>query len=71
MRNLVLGPLRCKRKSNAKSSTTQIELATAKQQVMELKVELSKAKEATQAAQAAVNTARQKFYDLRVQKTEA
>lgn len=50
---------------------TEIELATAKQQVLELKAELSKAKEAAQMAQAAANTAGQKFYDLRVQETEA
>ena len=43
----------------------------AKQQVVELKAELSKAKEATQVAQAAANVAGQKFYDLRVLETEA
>ena len=50
---------------------TEIELAMAKQQVLELKAELSMAKEAAHAAQAAANTIRQKFYDLKVQETEA
>ena len=38
---------------------------------MELKAELSKAKEATQVAQTATDAVGQKFYDLRVQETEA
>ena len=43
---------------------TEIKLATAKQQVLELKTELSKANKATRVAQAIADTARQKFYDL-------
>ena len=35
---------------------TEIELATAKQQVLELKTELSKAKKVAQVAQVAANT---------------
>ena len=49
---------------------TEIKLATTKQQVMDLKVELEKAKEAAQEAQAATNAARWKFYDLGVQEIE-
>ena len=43
----------------------------AKQQVLELKTELSKANEAVQVAQAVVDTIGQKFYDLGVQETKA
>lgn len=39
----------------------EIELATAKQQVLELKTKLSKAKEVAQVAQAATDNAGQKF----------
>ena len=39
--------------------------------MLKLKTELSKVKEATQVAQAAANTTRQKFYDLGVQETKA
>ena len=46
---------------------TEIELTTAKQQVLDLKAELKRAKEAAQAATDAVG---QKFYNLRVQETE-
>ena len=49
---------------------TEIELATAKQQVVDLKAKLKKAKEAAQVAQAAVDAVGQKFYDLRVRETE-
>ena len=45
---------------------TEIKLALAKQQVVELKAELRKAKEATQEAQATANAAGPKFYDLGV-----
>ena len=50
---------------------TKIKLAMAKQQVVELKVELGKATKAAQAAQAAASAAGKKFYDLRVQETKA
>ena len=50
---------------------TEIELATAKQQVLELKAELFKAKEAAQVTQVAADNAGQKFYDFGVQETEA
>ena len=50
---------------------TEIELATAKQQVLELKAELFKAKEAAQVTQVAADTAGQKFYDFGVQETKA
>ena len=49
----------------------EIELVMAKQQVVELKAELSKAKEAAQVAQAAIDAIGKKFYDLIVQETEA
>ena len=39
--------------------------------MVEQKAELSKAKEASQAAQAATDTIWQKFYELEVQETEA
>ena len=50
-----------------KLNYTEIKLATANQQV----VELEKAKEATWAAQVVVDALGQKFYDLGVQETEA
>ena len=50
-----------------KLNYTEIKLATANQQV----VELEKAKEATWAAQVVADALGQKFYDLRVQETEA
>ena len=45
---------------------TEIELAMANQQVVDLKAELEKAKEATQEAYAVVDALGQKFYDLGV-----
>ena len=44
----------------------EIELATAKQEVLDLKAELKKAKEAARVAKAATNASKQKFYDLEV-----
>ena len=41
-------------------------LATAKQQAVDLKVELEKAKEASRVAKATVEASEQKFYDLGV-----
>lgn len=45
-------------------------MATANQQVVDLKAELEKAKEVARAAQDAANALKQKFYDLGVQETE-
>ena len=42
----------------------EIKLATANQQVVDLKAKLEKAKEATRAAQAVADASEQKFYDL-------
>ena len=42
----------------------------AKQEVMDLKEELEKAKEVTRVAKEIVNASEQKFYDLGVQETE-
>ena len=50
---------------------TEIELATAKQQVVDLKAELEKDKEAAQVAQAAADATGQQFYDLGMQEIEA
>ena len=44
----------------------EIELATAKQEVVDLKAELKKAKEAARVAKAATDASKQKFYDLKV-----
>ena len=49
----------------------EIELATTKQQVVDLKVELIKAKEAAQVAQVVMDATGQKFNDLGVPETEA
>lgn len=49
----------------------EIELAMAKQEVMDLKAELERAKEAAWFATATANASEQKFYDLKVQETEA
>lgn len=46
-------------------------MATAKQEFMDLKAKLKKAKEAAQVAKAVTDALEQKFYDLRVQKIEA
>ena len=43
----------------------------AKQEVMDLKAELEKAKEVARAAKDAANASKQKFYDLDVQEIEA
>ena len=43
-----------------------LRLAMAKQEVMDLKAEPEKAKEAARAAKAAANASKQKFYDLDV-----
>ena len=48
-----------------------IKLATTKQEVMNLKAELEKPKEAAQVAKAAADALEQKFYDLGVQETKA
>ena len=45
-------------KQHQKLHYTEIELATAKQQVVDLKAELKKAKEAAQVAQATADVAR-------------
>ena len=42
----------------------------AKQEVMDLKEKLEKAKKVARAAKAIVNASKQKFYDLEVQETE-
>ena len=44
----------------------EIELATAKQEVVDLKAKLEKAKEAARAAKATADALEQKFYDLGV-----
>ena len=49
---------------------TNIELATAKQQVLELKVDLEKAKAVAQMAEEATKASKQASYDLGVQETE-
>lgn len=49
---------------------TEIELATTKQQVVDLKVELVKSQKVAQAAQVVADAVGWKFYDLRVQETE-
>ena len=49
----------------------EIELAMAKQEAVDLKAELEKAKEVAWAAKATADASEQKFYDLEVQKTEA
>lgn len=46
-------------------------LATTKQQVLDLKAELDKAKEVARAAKVATEASKQMFYDLGMQETEA
>ena len=49
---------------------TEIELATQKQLVLDLKVELEKAKPTTRMAKEAAKASRQKFYNLEVEEIE-
>ena len=58
-------------KQRKKLHYAEIELATTKQEVMDLKAELEKAKEAAWVAKATADTSKQKFYDLGVQETKA
>ena len=49
---------------------TEIELATTKQQVLELSTDLKKAKAVAQMAEKAAKASKQAFYKLGVQETE-
>ena len=49
---------------------TEIELATQRQLVLELKLELQRAKEVAQAKKEAVEAAKQAFYLLGIEETE-
>ena len=57
-------------KQRKKLHYVEIELATTKQQVLDLKAELEKAKEATRVAKEVAKASEQKSYILRVQETE-
>ena len=49
----------------------EIELATVKQQVLDLKAELDKAKKVARATKATMKASKQRFYDLGMQESEA